>query len=157
MGNEKKINEREIDGDMVIHFIKILEKSNIVPRDSYKNTKLIETITAIISMSENDFYNYIKENPNRNVQMIRTEFNDWKQVYGKISEGVKNYLATAALGLGLMGTPNITKGSNLTQIVQNQSHKILNTVSFDAYQPTSNPDLDLVHGALGSNRLQDDF
>jgi hypothetical protein len=25
MGNEKKINKREIDGDMVIHFIKILE------------------------------------------------------------------------------------------------------------------------------------
>lgn len=91
------------------------------------------------------------------------EFPDYytrlKNMENKINEGAKNYLAAAALGLNLMGTPNITKGSSLTQTSQNQSqtNKILDRVSFAAYQPISNPDLDLVHGALGSNRLQDDF
>lgn len=35
--------------------------------------------------------------------------------------------------------------------------QVLKTVSFIRSEPLSNPDLDLVHGALGSSRLADDF
>jgi hypothetical protein len=56
-----------------------------------------------------------------------------------------------------MGNPQMTKGSNITPMSQTQTQKILARVNFDGVQPISNPDLDLVHGVLGSNRLQDDF
>ena len=75
----------------------------------------------------------------------------------KTNEGIKKSLFAASLGLGLMGNPQITKGSNITPISQTQTQKVLARVNFESYQPISNPDLDLVHGALGSNRLQDDF
>jgi len=73
------------------------------------------------------------------------------------NEGIKKSIATAALGLGLLGSPNISKGGNLNQITQTQTQQILAKVNFESSQPISNPDLDLVHGALGSKRLQDDF
>jgi hypothetical protein len=73
------------------------------------------------------------------------------------NEGIKKSLAAASLGLSLMGNPQMTKGSNITPMSQTQTQKVLAIVNFEAYQPISNPDLDLVHGALGSNRLQDDF
>ena len=88
----KEINENEINGNMIIDFIKTLEDSKILAKDSHKNTKMIDTVTNIVSMPENDFYEYISKNPNRNVKMIRSEFNDWKKTYGKINETTKSLI-----------------------------------------------------------------
>ena len=81
----------------------------------------------------------------------------WGEDKEKTNEGIRKTIGAVALGLSLLGTPNITKGQNLTQTTQNQNQKVLAKVNFESYQPILNPDLDLVHGALGSNRLQDDF
>ena len=81
----------------------------------------------------------------------------WESGEEKTNEGIKKSIAAAALGLGLMGTPNISKGTSLIPTTQTQTQKVLSKVNFEASQPISNPDLDLVHGVLGSNRLQDDF
>lgn len=72
-------------------------------------------------------------------------------------EGITKSIAAASLGLSLMGSPQTTKGSNITPISQTQTKKVLARVTIEGSQPISNPDLDLVHGILGSNRLQDDF
>jgi hypothetical protein len=79
----------------------------------------------------------------------------WENGKEKTNEGIKSSIAAASLGLSLMGNPQMTKGSNITPMSQTQ--KILSRVNIEASQPISNPDLDLVHGVLGSNRLQDDF
>ena len=81
----------------------------------------------------------------------------WEDGKEKTNEGIKKSLAAASLGLSLMGNPQMTKGSNITPMSQTQTQKVLARVNFEGVQPTSNPDLDLVHGVLGSNRLQDDF
>ena len=81
----------------------------------------------------------------------------WENGKEKTNEGIKSSIAAASLGLSLMGNPQMTKGSNITPMSQTQTQKILSRVNIEASQPISNPDLDLVHGALGSNRLQDDF
>jgi hypothetical protein len=75
----------------------------------------------------------------------------------KLEEAVAKSLATAALGLGLMGNPSVTKANQPTPLSQQQTKKVLAKVSFSRSEPISNPDLDLVHGALGSKRLTDDF
>lgn len=75
----------------------------------------------------------------------------------KTNEGIKSSIAAASLGLSLMGNPQMTKGSNITPMSQTQTQKVLARVTIEGSQPISNPDLDLVHGILGSNRLQDDF
>jgi len=72
-------------------------------------------------------------------------------------EGMAKSLAAASLGLSLMGNPQTTKGANITPMSQTQTQKVLARVTIEGSQPISNPDLDLVHGILGSNRLQDDF
>jgi len=129
--------------------IKAQIKKGIEVEKEHTNDKEKATEIAMDHVSEfPDYYDRIQK-------MEKGAEKEW----GKTNEGVKNYLAATALGLSLMGTPNITKGSNLIQTGQNQTQtqKVLSRVSFDAYQPTSNPDLDLVHGALGSKRLQDDF
>jgi DNA-directed RNA polymerase subunit H (RpoH/RPB5) len=74
----------------------------------------------------------------------------------KLEEAIGKSLTTAALGLSLMGNPSVSKASQGTTIVQ-QQQKVLTKVSFTRSEPISNPDLDLVHGALGSKRLTDDF
>jgi hypothetical protein len=81
----------------------------------------------------------------------------WENGKEKTNEGIKKSIAAASLGLSLMGNPQITKGSNITPISQTQTQKVLAKVTIEGSQPISNPDLDLVHGVLGSNRLQDDF
>ena len=75
----------------------------------------------------------------------------------KTNEGVKSSLAAALLVLSLKGNPQMTKGSNITPMSQTQTQKVLARVTIEGSQPIANPDLDLVHGILGSNRLQDDF
>lgn len=75
----------------------------------------------------------------------------------KTNEGIKSSIAAALLGLSLKGNPQMTKDSNITPMSQTQTQKVLARVTIEGSQPISNPDLDLVHGILGSNRLQDDF
>jgi hypothetical protein len=72
----------------------------------------------------------------------------------KLEEAIGKSLATAALGLSLIGNPSFGKTKQPTSILQYQT---LAKVSFSRSEPISNPDLDLVHGALGSKRLTDDF
>ena len=74
-----------------------------------------------------------------------------------LEEKLSKLLATTALGLGLMGNPSVSKANQPTPISQQQAKKVLAKVSFSRSEPISNPDLDLVHGALGSKRLTDDF
>jgi hypothetical protein len=81
----------------------------------------------------------------------------WENGKEKTNEGIKSSIAAASLGLSLMGNPQITKGSDITPISQTQTQKVLARVTIEGSEPISNPDLDLVHGILGSNRLQDDF
>ena len=68
--------------------------------------------------------------------------------------GWKNALIGAAIGLSPF-TPQQAKSQ--TPYTQQQNQNVLSTVSFERKEPVSNPDLDLVHGALGSKRLDDDF
>lgn len=68
--------------------------------------------------------------------------------------GWKDALIGAAIGL----SPFIPQqAKSQTPYTQQQNQKVLSTVSFERKEPVSNPDLDLVHGALGSKRLDDDF
>ena len=68
--------------------------------------------------------------------------------------GWKDALIGAAIGLSPF-TPQQAKSQ--TPYTQQQNQKVLSTVTFERKEPISNPDLDLVHGALGSKRLDDDF
>jgi len=77
--NESVNETSESNNETIINFIKTLEVENLFAKDSHKNQNLIKTITDIVSMSDLDYSIYIKEHPNRNVQMIRSEYNDWKQ------------------------------------------------------------------------------
>jgi len=75
----------------------------------------------------------------------------------KLEEAIGKSLATAALGLSLslIGNPSASKSKQ--SIAQQQTQRVLAKVNFSRSEPISNPDLDLVHGALGSKRLNDDF
>jgi hypothetical protein len=73
----------------------------------------------------------------------------------KLEEAIGKSLATAALGLSLIGNPSASKPKQ--SISQQQTQRVLAKVNFSRSEPISNPDLDLVHGALGSKRLNDDF
>lgn len=75
----------------------------------------------------------------------------------KLEEAIAKSLATAALGLSLMGNTSVGKSKQFTPISQQQSQKVLARVSFSRSEPLSNPDYDNVHGALGSKRLSDHF
>ena len=81
----------------------------------------------------------------------------WENGKEKTNEDIKSSVSAALLGLSLMGNPQTTKGANITPMSQTQTQKVLARVTIEGSQPISNPDLDLVHGILGSNRLQDDF
>ena len=76
----------------------------------------------------------------------------------KLEEAIAKSLVTAALGLGLMGNPSVSKGNQAIPIAQQQQQnqdKLPKKVSFSRSESISNPDLDLVHGALGSKRLKE--
>jgi hypothetical protein len=81
----------------------------------------------------------------------------WESGKEKTNEDIKSSVSATLLGLSLMGNPQMTKGANITPMSQTQTQKVLARVTIEGSQPISNPDLDLVHGILGSNRLQDDF
>lgn len=68
--------------------------------------------------------------------------------------GWKDALVGAAIGLSPLAS-QLAKSQ--TPYTQQQTQKVLATVTFERKEPASNPDLDLVHGALGSKRLDDDF
>ena len=99
---------------------------------------------------------HVSEFPDYYDRLIKMEKAAEKELE-KTNEGIKKSIAAASLGLSLMGNPQITKGSDITPISQIQTQKVLARVTIEGSEPISNPDLDLVHGILGSNRLQDDF
>jgi len=72
----------------------------------------------------------------------------------KLEEAIGKSLATAALGLGLLGNPSVSKANQDIPLSQQQTKKVLAKVNFSRSESISNPDLDLVHGALGSIRLR---
>lgn len=86
--NAKESIMETLENSTLIDFIKSLEGSKILAIGSHNNQTLIDTISAIISLSEKDFRDYITKNPNKNVKIIRTEFNDWVKSY-KINESNK--------------------------------------------------------------------
>ena len=90
---------------------------------------------------------HLAENPKYYTKLKKT----------KLEEAVAKSLATAALGLSLMGNPSLSKANQPKPISQQQSQRVLTKVNFSRSEPISNPDLDLVHGALGSKRLNEDF
>lgn len=71
----------EYDDKMLIDFMIALEESGIMAKDSHKKKPVIDVIRSIVSMSKNEFSEYIKNNPKQNVRMIYKEFHDWKQSY----------------------------------------------------------------------------
>lgn len=70
-----------IDDKKVIAFIKSLEKAGLMAKGSHTNQRAIDTIKSIVSMSRTEFEEYITKNPNRNVNMIYNEYQDWVQTY----------------------------------------------------------------------------
>ena len=72
-----------IEKTEVVDFVKALEESGIVKRNSHKDSKVIEVVTNIISMSEEEHEAYQKESPNMNVRMFHNEYQDWKETYLK--------------------------------------------------------------------------
>ena len=62
-------------------YMKSLIESGLMAKGSEKNQTAVNTIMAIISMPKKEYDKYIKDNPNRNVSMIYTEYQDWKQTY----------------------------------------------------------------------------
>jgi len=128
-------------------------KKGIEIEKEHTNDKEKATEIAMDHVTEfPDYYDRIEK-------MEKEAKKKWENGKEKTNENIKKSIAAAALGLGLMGSPNVSKGMNLTPTTQTQTQtqKVLSKVNFEASQPISNPDLDLVHGALGSNRLQDDF
>jgi hypothetical protein len=126
-------------------------KKGVEIEKEHTNDKEKATEIAMDHVTEfPDYYDRIEK-------MEKEAKKKWENGKEKTNENIKKSIAAAALGLGLMGNPNVSKGMNLTPTTQTQTQKVLSKVNFEASQPISNPDLDLVHGALGSNRLQDDF
>lgn len=64
-----------------IDFIKSLEEGNIVPENTHKNEKAVESIEGVISMSEEEHDEFQKKNPSRGVLATFTEYQDWKETY----------------------------------------------------------------------------
>lgn len=60
-------------------FVKSLESAGMAAKGAHTNSKVLDTIDAIVSMSDKEFDSYIKKNPNRNVLLIRSEYSDWKE------------------------------------------------------------------------------
>lgn len=79
--SEQYADGGEVDDKKVIAFAKSLEKSGLMAKGSHTNKRAIDTINSIISMSRKDFDKYITENPNRNVNIIYNEYQDWVQTY----------------------------------------------------------------------------
>jgi hypothetical protein len=72
------MNKKEI-----IDFIKSLEESKIVAINSHQSKRVVETIGAVISMSEEEHDIYQEETPNQSVLLFFSEYQDWKETYIK--------------------------------------------------------------------------
>jgi hypothetical protein len=66
----------------------------------------------------------------------------------------KNLIAGAGIAASSLLNPSVGKSQQPTVVAQQQPQKVLATVSISRAEPLSNPDLDLVHGALGSKELK---
>ena len=62
-----------------IEFIKELEKSNIVKVGSHRDAKVISTVEAVISMSEQEHEEFQEKTPSKGVLVIFCEYQDWKE------------------------------------------------------------------------------
>jgi hypothetical protein len=92
-----------IDDKKVTAFVKSLEKSGLMAKGSHTNQRAIDTIKSIVSMSRTEFDEYITKNPNRNVNMIYNEYQDWVQTYAegggvgdKMKSPLQNRISTMA-------------------------------------------------------------
>ena len=62
-----------------VDFIKALEQGNIIPENSHKNEKVVESIGNAISMSEEEHDEFQKKNPSIGVRVTFNEYQDWKE------------------------------------------------------------------------------
>ena len=65
----------------IIDFAKALEEAGLSSKGAHKNEQFLSTVKAIVSMSKEEFADYIKANPNEKVKLIYNEYNDWIQSY----------------------------------------------------------------------------
>jgi peptide methionine sulfoxide reductase MsrA len=65
----------------VIDFIKSLEKSKLITPNAHKNSGVVDTVKAVVSMSEEEHDEYQKKNPNKSVLLFFSEYQDWKESY----------------------------------------------------------------------------
>jgi len=64
-----------------IDFLKALEESNLITADAHKNKKVIDSVKATISMTEEEHEAFQKDNPSQGVLIIFSEYQDWKETY----------------------------------------------------------------------------
>lgn len=77
------VNESKVGNKSTIEFVKSLEQSGLVAKNTYKNKTVMDTIQSIISMPKQEFDKTMKTTPNKNAVIIHREFSDWKQTYTK--------------------------------------------------------------------------
>jgi len=71
--------------------------------------------------------------------------------------GWKDFIVGATIGTSILN-PQLTKGQNTSTYTAQVKYNVLSTIKGPiGIQLIGNPDLDLVHGILGSKRLDDDF
>jgi hypothetical protein len=75
-----------------------------------------------------------------------------------LTENYKNWLLSGLIGASSFIPQDVkTQTKTPTQIQQTQTKVLSKVIGPIGKQPIDNPDLDLVHGILGSKRLNDDF
>jgi hypothetical protein len=62
-----------------VEFIKELERSKIVKIGSHMDAKVVSTVEAVISMSEEEHEEFQKKTPSKGVLVIFCEYQDWKE------------------------------------------------------------------------------
>lgn len=65
----------------IIDFAKALEEAGLSSKGAHKNEQFLSTVKAIVSMSKEEFADYIRTNPNDKVKLIYNEYQDWIQTY----------------------------------------------------------------------------
>jgi len=69
----------EVNKTEVIEFVKSLETDGVIKSGSHKSEAVINTVTQIVSMTEEEHDNFQKESPSQSVLMFFSEFQDWKE------------------------------------------------------------------------------
>ena len=101
----------EITDKTISDFMIALEESKIMSPGAHKNPAAIKTIKSIVTMSKSEYEAYIKELPNRKVEMIYTEFQDWKKTYAR-GGGVRKKRPTYAIMMSQFDNPQYVEVSS---------------------------------------------